>query len=106
GLQDRAGDSLASGFDIFKRDHAPTMSARDGRSTTLSVQGFADFGGELLGIERFRQKKHSRFATVPRGQRFFEISRDKNNFDVGMNSAERIGETAATGLRHDQIGEE
>src|SRR5436190_2570651 len=72
----------------------------------LSVEGFANFGGELLRVERLRQKKHPRFATLSGGKGFFEITGDKNDFDVGMNGAECIGETAAAGLRHYQIGEE
>src|SRR5206468_7634642 len=33
-LKNRAGDSFACGFDVFERNHALIMSARDGRSTT------------------------------------------------------------------------
>src|ERR1700681_4054682 len=48
----------------------------------LRIEDFAHFGGELLGIERLGQKKHSVIAPIARMERFFEIPGDKNNFRV------------------------
>src|SRR5439155_1677470 len=51
------------------------------------------------------QEKHSRFASIARFKRLFEIAGDKKNLDVGMSRAKRIGETAPAHLRHNQVGE-
>src|ERR1700704_1615786 len=43
----------------------------------LRIKDFAHFDGELLGIERLGQEKHSMIAPIVRMERFFEIDRDK-----------------------------
>src|SRR5262249_39872000 len=67
---------------------------------------FPDFGGELFGVERFWQEKHSRRTAISRLERFFKITGDKKDFDVWIRSSQRVGESTAAGLRHDQIGQE
>src|SRR5204862_7364870 len=87
-------------------DRQDRDQAARGIAKSSGFEGFANFGGELFGIERFGQEKHSRRAAVARGKRFFKISGDEKNFDVRVCGAERIGKLASAGLRHDQIGEE
>src|SRR5580700_11163917 len=75
-------------------------------SSTGRVENFADFGGELLGVERLRQKKHSFITPIMRMERFFEISGNENDFGVGAGEMEPIGKTASTHLRHDHVGQQ
>src|SRR6266403_3639364 len=77
----------------------------DRQDRDLGVECFADFGGELLDVERFGKKKHSRFAAIARLERFLQVSGDEQNFDVRLSNLERIGKTAATDLWHDDVSE-
>jgi hypothetical protein len=71
----------------------------------ICVECFANFDSELFGVERFWQEKRSGFATIGRLQRFFEISGDEENFDIGMSRAESVGESPAANMWHHHIGE-
>src|SRR5438105_14693957 len=91
------------GWDMNNRqDRHRSRQARGRRR--LTVERLPDFGGQLLGIEWLWQEKHFRFAAVARLERFFEIPRDEENFNVGMNRTEGIGKAAPAHLRHHQIG--
>src|ERR1700741_4110605 len=89
------------------------MSARDRESTTaarscgnLNVERFPNFDGELLGVERFWQEKHSRFATIVRLKRFLEIAGDEEDLDIWMNGAKSVGKATTAKLWHHHVGEQ
>ena len=72
----------------------------------LRVERLPDGGCELLGIEWFRKKEHTVVDPVPRVQRFFQITGNKDDFGMWARFAEPIGKLAAAHLRHYHIGEQ
>src|SRR5438876_6762558 len=72
----------------------------------LRIERLPNGGCELLGIERFRKKEHTVVDPVPRMQRLFQITRNKDDFSMRARFAEPIGKIAAAHLRHYHVGEQ
>src|SRR6202022_2239222 len=72
----------------------------------LRVERVADTLGELLGIKRLRKEKHFVVALSAGTMRLVEITGNKNDFGVGTNFAQPIGEMASAHFGHHNIGEQ